>query len=122
MTKKSNRSLSRKQMKRERRLQAAKQWITTYSGKNLIKGYKNWFGVDLVCAINELKILGVKLDEEHVLELYKSHEQSIIDRRKKKDENNPESEVLPFDSDERYYYIAGYTPAGFPYGITWDEA
>ena len=26
-----------------------------------------------------------------------------------------------WDSDETFAYIAGYTSAGFPYGITWEE-
>jgi hypothetical protein len=25
------------------------------------------------------------------------------------------------DQDETYYFIAGYTDSGFPYGITWEE-
>ncbi len=25
------------------------------------------------------------------------------------------------DSDETFYYIAGYTSGGAPYGVTWDE-
>jgi len=27
-----------------------------------------------------------------------------------------------FEQDEYFYYIAGYTPGGAPYGITWEEA
>jgi len=27
-----------------------------------------------------------------------------------------------FDSDDNFYFIAGYTNWGFPYGITWEEA
>jgi len=26
-----------------------------------------------------------------------------------------------FEQDENFAYIAGYTPAGFAYGITWEE-
>ena len=26
------------------------------------------------------------------------------------------------DSDENFYYIAGYTSGGAPYGITWEQA
>jgi len=38
-------------MNRQSRLQSAKQWILTYAGKNIIKGYRKWFGVNLQCAI-----------------------------------------------------------------------
>lgn len=33
-----------------------------------------------------------------------------------------EKEPLLPESDENFSYIAGYTPAGFPYGVTWEEA
>lgn len=44
----------RKRMKRSNRLQAAKHWVPTYNGKNIIRGYQNWFGVDFQCAVHEL--------------------------------------------------------------------
>ncbi len=25
------------------------------------------------------------------------------------------------EQDENFYYIAGYTSGGFPYGVTWQE-
>jgi len=27
----------------------------------------------------------------------------------------------PEDSDEQFAYIAGYTPGGAPFGVTWEE-
>ena len=122
MANKNNRTPRRKRMQRPGRLQSAKHWISTYSGGNIVKGYKNWFGVDLVCAIKELRMLGVKLDEQYVLQALKSHEQAIADRQKKKAEKKQALDDFPFDSDDHYYFIAGYTSAGFPYGITWEEA
>ena len=70
-------------MQRPSRLQAAKHWIPTYVGENIIKGYKKWFGVDLVCAINELRLLGVKLDEQYVFQALNSKEQEIAKKQKK---------------------------------------
>ena len=29
--------------------------------------------------------------------------------------------VCDIDQDENFAFIAGYTPGGFPYGITWEE-
>lgn len=103
------------------RLQAAKHWIPTYVGRNIIKGYKKWFGVDLVCAINELRILGVKLDEQYVLQALNSKEQEIAKKQKKLAEKKQGLD-FPFDSDDHYYFVAGYTSGGCPYGITWEEA
>ena len=107
-------------MQRPSRLQAATHWIPTYNGGNIIKGYKKWFGVDLVCAINELRMLGVKLDEQYVLQALNSKVQEIANIQKKLAEKKQELDV-PFDSDDHYYFIAGYTRGGCPYGITWDR-
>src|SRR3990167_9946075 len=122
MVNKNNRTPRRKRMLRPGILQSAKHWIPTYRGGNIVKGYKNWFGVDLVCAIKELRMLGVKLDEQYVLQALKGHENAIADRHKKKAAKKQELDDLPFDSDDHYYFIAGYTSGGFTYGITWEEA
>ena len=108
-------------MLRPSRLQAAAHWIPTYSGGNIVQGYKKWFAVDLVCAIKELRMLGVKLDEKYVLQVLKSLEQEILSRQKKKAKKQELDDLLS-DSDENFCYIAGYTSWGFPYGTTWEEA
>ena len=112
----------RKRMNQKSRLQSAKRWIPTYQGSNIIKGYKNWFGVDWPCAIQELKILGIKVDDRYVSQVLQSHEQRIASKRKAAEEKKKSAlEDLLVDSDETFYYIAGYTNGGFPYGITWEE-
>ncbi len=30
--------------------------------------------------------------------------------------------VIELDQDDQFFYIAGYTSGGFPYGVTWEEA
>jgi hypothetical protein len=52
----------RKRMRRPARLQATVAWRTGYGGKNLVRGYARWFGVDLLCAVVELRMLGVEVD------------------------------------------------------------
>ncbi len=49
-------------MNREARLQSAASFVPGYSGKNVVRGYARWFGVDLGCALKELTMLGVALD------------------------------------------------------------
>jgi|GEM_PF-2705759 hypothetical protein len=44
-----------------------------------------------------------------------------INRRPKKRRTNEEF-TSDLDQDEYFYYIAGYTSGGAPYGITWEEA
>ena len=39
---------------------------------------------------------------------------------KKKNRYQSADEILD-DMDDRFAFIAGYTPGGFPYGATWEE-
>jgi hypothetical protein len=110
-----------KRMKRPARLQSAKMWIPTYTGKNLVKGYCKHFAVDLVCAVNELRMLDAKLDEQYVARALQSREQAILARQDKKQEEKERANI-PEDSDDNFYFIAGYTSWGFAYGLTWEEA
>lgn len=117
--KKKSYSLRHKCMNRTRRLQSARHWVHKYSGKNLVKGYKNHFGVDWLCAIIELQILGVNLDPSYVVKLKQSLDIQAQARRRKKEDQTVDA--VDTYSNETFAYIAGYTPAGVPYGITWEE-
>lgn len=64
-TKKRNLGPRRKRMRREARLQAAPKWRSTYGGTNIVRAYRRWFGVDLLCAIAELRMLGVEVSAEY---------------------------------------------------------
>ena len=122
--KRQNLGPRRKRMRRESRLQSAKNWIPTYSGKNIILGYCKWFAVDLQCAINELKTLNVKLDEQYVNNALQCQAGMITARKKQREEKKKrevELENFREDSDDTFYYIAGYTPGGAPFGVTWEE-
>jgi hypothetical protein len=78
--------------------------------KNIAKGYSNWFGVDLLCAINELELLGYKITQS-----YKEHvNQSLIARQKQKERRKREKEQEEiFDDDGTFYFVAGYTSKWF---------
>ncbi len=64
---KKNRNLGprRKRLQRPARLQAAVKWRSGYGGKNIVRGYARWFGVDLLCAIVELRMLGIAVAAEY---------------------------------------------------------
>ena len=51
-----------KRLTRQGRLQAAITWLRSYPGKNIARGYRKHFGVDSLCAIRELRLLGVAID------------------------------------------------------------
>ncbi|MFW6046962.1 MAG: hypothetical protein ACOCP4_04165 [Candidatus Woesearchaeota archaeon] len=108
----------RKRYNRKQRLPVAKKWIPTYEGKNLVKGYSKWFGVDKVCAITELELLGHDIDPKYKEQILKQKKAKSKAGEKKKQEEKKELESW---QDSNFYYIAGYTSGGAPYGITWEE-
>lgn len=106
--------------KREIRLSKAKQWITTYSGnpKKIVKSYKKRFKVDTTCALNDLQSIGVEFTQEHLDAVKRSEQQRIQQKRLKKQQNSADKWA---DSDDTFFFIAGYTSGGAPYGVTWEE-
>lgn len=112
----------KKTLKREYRLRSAKDWIKTYSGNNVIKGYSKKYSVDKLCAINELRMIGYEITEEYENQLQKSlesHKQQRLSlKRKREDELNAS---CGYESDEYFAKILGYTSGGFPYGVTHEE-
>ena len=112
----------RKRYKKQERLNAAKIWITTYVGKNIVSGYAKWFGVDKICAINELKLIGAVIPEMLEEQIVKSHQVLIEQRRQKKEERIiAETINLTIELDENFAYIVGYTSNGVPFGLTHEE-
>ena len=92
-----------------------------YLGKNIAKGYSRHFGVDLLCAVKELEMLEYRFTPEYKEQLEKAEENRIKQgqiRKNKKLEN--EMEMQPW-SDDTFFYIAGLTSGGVPYGVTWEE-
>lgn len=59
----------RLRMNRPRRLQAAPAFLASFTGKYVVRGYARWFGVDLACALVELRSLGIELDPVYVEQL-----------------------------------------------------
>jgi hypothetical protein len=112
-----------KRMKRPARLQAAKTWLAKYPGKSVVTGYKKHFAVDALCALVELQMLGVKLDPEYVQKVRISEQSRTEARRRERERRKAAAAPSEFDEDsnDTFAYIAGYTGAGFPFGITWEE-
>jgi hypothetical protein len=110
----------RKRMHRQARLASARSWLKKFSGKNVVRSYAKWFGVDLLCAVKELSLCGVPVDQAYVAQLEKTLA-SRSRRRAKQPVAAPGSVGYGVDWDENFAYIAGRTESGFPYGITWEE-
>ncbi|MGH7827812.1 MAG: hypothetical protein ACREQ7_21885 [Candidatus Binatia bacterium] len=92
-----------------------------FPGKNAVRSYANWFGVDLICAVKELSLSGVTVDPAYVTQLKATFASSRSSRRPKQPVAEPQSIGYGVDWDENFAYIAGRTEAGFPYGVTWEE-
>jgi hypothetical protein len=80
----------------------AKQWIPTYTGKNIVRGYKNHFALSPLGAVADLQILGHEISPEYIEQL-KIDELNRINKRKKR--NLEAIERLEFDNyfDETAY-------------------
>lgn len=108
--------------KKEYRLHSAKSWIKTYLGNNVVNGYSKKYAVDKLCAVKELRMIGVEISEEYERQLINSMEdlkqQRLSIKKKRKDKLNA---LYEFESDENFGTIIGYTSGGFPYGVTLEE-
>ncbi len=114
----------RLRMNRAARLESAKHWLPTYTGRDVVKGYRNWYGVSTVCAIIELRQLGIKVDEQRLSQAKRTEESKAQQRarkRKERAEKLTAEDASLIESDQNFAYIAGYTEWGFPYGVTWEE-
>lgn len=112
----------KKTLKKGQRLSLAKKWIKTYTGKHLVKGYSKHFCVDKICAVRELRMIGVEISQEYENQLLKSLEKLRQQRSIKKKQKEHELNTLAgVDSDEYFAFIAGYTSGGFAYGLTHEE-
>ena len=113
--------MPQKTLPKERRLAKAKAWIPKYDGQHIIKGYRKHFGVDCLTAIRDLTELGI-IDEATSQNLQRQEKARMVRVQQQREEKKAAewAELHKFQND-RFYYIAGYTPGGAPYGVTWEE-
>ncbi len=81
-------------------------------------------------AVEELQLLGVSLTKEQIdrekaavkayqeIQRAKKAKRKRIREQKRMEKDNP---LFSEYQDDTFYYIAGYTSGGAPYGITWEE-
>lgn len=108
-------------MNQFQRLISASRWLKTYNGKSLVKGYSKRYGVDKLCAIRELRKLGVEISEEFENNLRRSLQQLWDYRRLRKQELEQQYKAATFESDWYHAIIIGCTDGGAAYGIAWEE-
>lgn len=111
----------RKRLTSPERLIHGKSWVDNYSGKKIVSAYAKWFGVDLICAIMELKKTGVLIPEVLEKNIIRSLEIHRAFKAKKKLERVVLENAGNIESDENFAFIVGYTSCGCPYGLTHEE-
>ena len=125
---------AKKAMKFAERKAKAEKWVVEYDGTpyggDIIKAYRKKFAVDRMKAVAELQLLGVSLTNEQIdrekeavkayqeLQRVKKANRKRIREQKRMKKDNP---VFHEEQDDTFYYIAGYTSGGAPYGVTWEE-
>lgn len=114
----------KKQTKTERhdaRIRKARQWVLTYQGSHIVRAYRKRFGVDTTCALKDLGEIGA-LSPEKLAAMQQAEQLRLERRQQEREEKRLQDFYDRFpDSNDTFYYIAGYTPGGAPYGVTWEE-
>jgi hypothetical protein len=98
--------------------------LPTYSGTKVVRAYRKKFGVDTVCAVRELQEIGYEFKPGYVDNLLNVEAARIAALQRKKAEKKLAEELSAEYNDwqdDRFFYIAGYTSGGAPYGVTWEE-
>ena len=68
------------------RLRMAQQWIPTYNGNKIVKGYKKKFAVDTLTAIRDLQELGVQFKPEYISAVEAGEKNRLAQLQDKKQE------------------------------------
>ena len=110
--------------KKESRIARARNWLPTYDGTKIVRAYRKKFGVDTVCAVCELQEVGYEFKPGNVDNLLNAEAARIAAIQWKKTEKRLGEGMSAECNDwqnNMFYYIAGYTSGGAPYGVTWEE-
>ena len=104
---------------RQKRLDQAREWFPKQNfteESHIVSAYRHQFKVDKNCAMKELCLLGMLSPEKQ-----KTYEEQIRRKKERRLEKRFRREEPVIEQDEVFAFIAGYTPGGIPYGITWEE-
>ena len=55
----------KKRYTKKYRLGSSTHWIRAFEGENIVEAYSKWYGVNLICAIKELRNKGVEIAEAY---------------------------------------------------------
>lgn len=112
-----------KKARHDTRIRLAKQWLAAYegTGKHIVHAYRQKFKVDVTTALRDLGEIGA-LTPEQVAMKQQAEMVRLEHLWREKEEKALQDFYDRFpDSDDRFFFIAGYTSGGAPYGVTWEE-
>ena len=112
-----------KTARHDARIRMARQWFATYegTGKHIVHAYRKKFKVDITTALNDLGEIGA-LTPEQLAVKRQAEEVRRNNLRREKEEKALRDFYDRFpDSNDQFFFIAGYTSGGAPYGVTWAE-
>jgi hypothetical protein len=92
--------------------------LAGFEGKHLARSYSRWFGVDRLCAVLELCLLGVQLDPNYIRAVEVTSRQP---RRKTTRAAPTGFDTSPGEQDDNFAMIIGRTEGGALYGVNWEE-
>lgn len=104
-------------MKRELRLEHGVLWVLNYSGQHIVRDYRKKFKLDPSATLFDLHELGV-LDDAKYIQMQNAENKRLSALKAKKKSKEID---LWDESDDQFFFIAGYTSGGAAYGITWEE-
>jgi len=110
-----------KAQRREARLRKARERAPAYKGAHIVRVYRKKYGVDPGCAIRELEEIGAITPEKAAnLRAGEAARLEQLRRERERKQEQAFHDRWPH-SDDTFFFIAGYTSGGAPYGVTWDE-
>jgi len=89
-------------MNREARIQSAPHWLKTFSGRDVVRGYRKWYGVSTVCAILEVRMLGIVVSAERLAQAQETEEETARQRARRLMARAAE---VPEDSNDFFGYL-----------------
>jgi hypothetical protein len=104
-------------MRKRQRHEFARGWIASGAAVT-IESYARRYGVDRYTAYEDLTVLGFPLPAAGP-QWAQRPPPTARPRRRPADVGPPDTHWIMLDG--RSFFVAGYTPAGFPYGIYEDE-
>ena len=112
-----------KKARHDARIRLARKWFSAYegTGDHIVHAYRQKFKVDVTVALNDLGEIGALTPEQLIVKRQaEAIRQECLRREKEEKELQSFYDRFP-DSNDEFFFIAGYTSGGAPYGVTWEQ-